>query len=322
VIARLLVVALLGATAWAGEHPRVALAMDPCVTAPATEVRRILGIDLGALLDDAAGPPSDVTRAAIGCQAALVELRVDDPITGKSLTRAIDLSSTPPPARARLLALAVSELITASWTELETNAQPAVPPQGAVASPAARLSALGAVEKHRPPPALRPLRVVALASGQFFFTQAGALWGGGLRVGQDRGRGLAWAVDALAHHGSAQTALGDVVADTISVGPMALYQHRWPRVALRIGGGARGGAARLEGQPGAPGVHGAAVWSGWLGPLAAASLTVAPASRLALELGLEGGYVVVPFGGRVDGVRQVAIDGAWIGAQLGVGLFP
>jgi hypothetical protein len=164
--------------------------------------------------------------------------------------------------------------------------------------------------------------VVALASARFFFAGIDALWGGGLRVGQERARGLAWSLDALAEHGSAHTALGEVAADTLSVGPVVQFYRRWTRVALRIGGGARGGAARLEGQPGAPGVHGAVAWSGWLGPLAAASLTVAPARRLALELALEGGYVAVPFGGLVSGARAVAIDGAWVGAQLGLGIFP
>jgi hypothetical protein len=326
VIARLVLVALLGAAAWAGEHPRVELQMDACADAPVGDVKRFLAIDLGALLSDVPSPspspsPSmDATHAMIGCREALVALRVDDPITGKSLTREIDLAATPPAVRARLLALAVSELISASWTELETNAHPAVPPVGAVASPAARQSALAAVET-RKAPLIGPLRIVALASGQFFFTREGALWGGGLRVGQDRARGFAWALDAVAHHGSASTSLGAVVADTLSVGPILSFHHRWTRVALRVGGGVRGGAARLEGQPSGPDIRGAVAWSGWLGPVAASSLTVAPLRQLALEVALEAGYVALPFGGRVDGTRQVAIDGAWIGAQLGVGLF-
>jgi hypothetical protein len=311
---------LIGVTTSAAEHPRVELQMDPCVGASLDEVKRILAIDLGALLSDPLGS-SDTTHAIISCSGPLVSLRVDDPITGKSLIREIDLSSTPPRVRARLVALAVSELISASWTELEINAHPAVPPVGAVASPSARQSALSVIETHMPP-LLGSLRVEALASGEFFFTQVGALWGGGLRVGQDRAHRFGWAIDALAHHGATTTSLGEVVADTITLGPSFFFQHRWTRVALRVGGGVRGGAARLEGRPSGPSVHGAVAWSGWLGPMVDASLTLAPARRLALELSVEAGYVAVPFGGKVDGAREVSIDGPWIGVQLGIGLFP
>ena len=318
--ARLGLVALFCAATSAAEHPHVELQMDPCVGAPVDEVKRILAIDLGALLNDPIGS-SDTTHATISCREAIVTLRVDDPITGKSLIREIDLSSTPPRVRARLVALAVSELISASWTELEINAHPAVPAVGAVASPSARQSALTAVETHQPRLS-GSLRVEALASGQFFFTEVGALWGGGLRVGQDRVRRFGWAIDALAHHGGTTTALGEVVADTITLGPSLFFQHRWTRVALRVGGGVRGGAARLEGRPNASTVHGAVAWGGWLGPMVDASLSVAPVRRLALELSLEAGYVASPFGGKVDGSREVAIDGPWIGVQLGMGLFP
>ena len=63
-----------------------------------------------------------------------------------SLDRTIDLKEAPR-ARARLLALAIVELISASWTELETNPDPVVPPAGVRAAPEARRAALGAVRR-------------------------------------------------------------------------------------------------------------------------------------------------------------------------------
>ena len=51
------------------------------------------------------------------------------PITGKTLSRSLDLGEARN-ARTRLLALAISELIWVSWTELETNPEPAVLPAG------------------------------------------------------------------------------------------------------------------------------------------------------------------------------------------------
>src|SRR5262249_57015189 len=116
------------------------LVVDPCVDAPAGQVRRLLAIDLGALLVDPEIPVAGATRASVGCDGTLTLLRVDDPVTGKSLTREVDIASSPPNARARLVALAVSELISASWTELATNPTPAVSPAGTPPPPDARRS--------------------------------------------------------------------------------------------------------------------------------------------------------------------------------------
>jgi len=317
------VLALASAGRGAADEPRhslVQLQIDACVEVSQADARRFLAIELGALLNDA-GAAGDTTRASANCAGALVTLRVDDPITGKSLARSIDLRTTPPRARARLLALAVSELISASWTELESNPQPSIPPVERVSSPESRKSALLAVEKRASRHALG-LRVLALFGGQLFFTRAGLLLGGGVRVGQDRVRGFGWSADLLAHHGSTTTSLGLVAVDTVSVGPTAIFHRNWSKVALRVGGGVRGGAVRLDGMPNAPQVRGTSAWSGWLGPMVGAATTVTVARHLAFELSVEGGYVAVPFGGLVSGAREVEIDGPWIGFQLGLGFFP
>lgn len=302
-------------------HPLVDLQIDACVEVAPVDARRFLAIELGALLADA-GAGADTTRASVGCAGALVSLRVEDPVTGKSLTRTIDLAAAGPlSARARLLALAVSELISASWTELESNPQPSVEPIERVASPEARQRALVAVEKRTSPPAPR-LRVLALFGGQAFFTRAGLLLGGGLRMGKDHGHRFGWSADLLAHHGSATTDLGLVTVDTVSAGLALFFHHNWSRVALRIGGGVRGGAVRFEGIPSRPDALGASAWSGWMGPMVMAATTLTAARHVAVEISVEGGYVAAPFGGLVNGERTVAVDGPWIGFQLGVGFFP
>lgn len=64
-----------------------------------------------------------------------VELRVDDPLTGKTLKRAIDFENAPALHRARLLGIAITELVSASLSELVTNPNPEVAPVGRRSSP-------------------------------------------------------------------------------------------------------------------------------------------------------------------------------------------
>ena len=63
------------------------------------------------------------------------------------------------------------------------------------------------------------------------------------------------------------------------------------------------------------------VWAGG-GPFGTFGVAVAAGRGLVLELQTEGGYWVFPTGGLVDGRREVAVEGPWIGLQAGVGFIP
>jgi hypothetical protein len=54
-------------------------------------------------------------------------------------------------------------------------------------------------------------------------------------------------------------------------------------------------------------------WIGWQLALGAGAVI---ARRLAVEATVAGGYVIAPAGGRIKDERQVAIEGAWLGAFL------
>ena len=125
----------------------------------------------------------------------------------------------------------------------------------------------------------------------------------------------------LYHRGSTTTALGEVSSDLLSA-RLGLGGHlRVPHVILRGGVGARLGAARLAGQATDPGgTTSQALWGPFGGPLGALGLTAA-AGRLRIDLGAEVGYVTSPVAARVNGSRAVAIEGAWLGIQLGLGSF-
>jgi hypothetical protein len=323
-----LVVVVLAAPARA-EHPHVSLEIDACVTYR-EEVRRIVAIELGPLLSKVEEPST--TRASVICNGAILELRVADPATGRSIARTVDTSDSPPRARARLLALAIVELVATSWNELEpapspsptptpTPTPPPTPSPSPSPTPSPSPSPSPVKPVAKPPPHTR-LRLLAEGGGMTFFSRPSFFGGAGLRLAADHARHLGWMLDVQVQHGSDQFALGSVAADIISVGTALMLHQTWSRLALRGGLGLRGGAVRLSGTPNDPqAAKGGAFWGPWVGPLAVAGVGVSATRRLALELNAEVGYVASPVGGLIAGVRQVTIDGAWIGFQVGIGVF-
>ncbi len=305
------------------QHPLVQVDIDACTGASPEEVRRLLRIELGALLVDDAPSGEIVTRAAVSCAAHTVRLRVDDPITGKSLTREVELDESDVASRSRLIALAVAELVDASWTELESNPRPEVPPAGARPPPAAVEAARKVVQHRRPRQVDEDLgvtRMVVVVSRRAFFSESTAQWGGGMRLGRDQFTHVGWTADVLAEHGETEVSLGRVALDTLTLGGSLYLFRRWSRVTFQLGAGLRLGAARLSGTPYASQYaragSGVAPW-GW--PTAIAAIRLRPIGPLVVEASGELGYVVLPMSGNVAGRAEVTISGPWVGAQLGLG---
>jgi hypothetical protein len=311
---------ILWASPARADHPLVQLDIDTCVDASRDEIRRVVSVELGALFSDAAG--ADRTHASVGCDGTVAVLRVDDPITGKSLSRTVDVGGAIPRARARLVALAVVELISASWTELDTNPQPQVPPSGPAPSAEARRAALASVRVQTDRWARSRYHLSLLAGGLKFFAKTDVLAGAELRVARDRVEPLGWMIDAQAHRGSEMTSLGQVDTDVLGAGVAAVVHHAWSGSTVHVGGGVRGGGARLSGVPNPmASVRGDRFWAPWVGPFALGSLELVVAERFTIETMIEGGYVVSPVGGLVSGLREVAVDGAWLQVHVGVGMF-
>ncbi|EFX60120.1 hypothetical protein DAPPUDRAFT_125457, partial [Daphnia pulex] len=101
--------------AQAHEHPPVALRVDACVPVHVQQVRQLLALELQSeLVDEPSGP--EVARAFVSCPASVssgeglaskeagadelagqqTDLRVDDPVTGRSLVRSVDLQHADP----------------------------------------------------------------------------------------------------------------------------------------------------------------------------------------------------------------------------------
>jgi hypothetical protein len=294
-------VALVASPAFAG-HRAVALQIGDCDMAP--EIRKLVALELGKPLVDE--PNGGDTRASVMCAETRATLRVDDPVTGKELSRVVDLEAAIPKGRARLVALAVVELISTSWTELDAT------PASTAATPTADLGVSAQL-----PPVPTQLRVLAIA-GVRKFGGTSTLVGGGARIARD-GAWLGWLADVEAHHGTSTVSLGQTSADVLDAAGALSIHRSWSRTRASFAAGVRGGAGRLAGSSTMMGVRAESFWGPWFGAFALGSISVAATSHFAIELTVEGGRVISPLGGLVDARREVAIDGAWIGVHLGVG---
>ena len=299
-------------------RPRVHLELDPCIPAPAEDVRRILGIELHAALDPSDLPSPLATRVRVGCTGPLAKLHVVDPITGKSLDREIDVMAMAPKAVARLLALAITELVAASWTEAETNPRPAVPPAGPPPPPEMKQAVREAVEQREAGQVVRTWNLSAAVGARG--GSAGPIYGGGLGLRFNAADWGGLSLDATAHYGVSGAPLGLISQGNLSLGLSAYVQYAAPRYALRAGVGARGGPVWLVGQPySLDAAAGTTLFGVWGGPMLTASLSVPVYPAIALEASAEAGYVVRPVTALVNGSPAASVEGAWGAVNLGVG---
>jgi len=323
--------------AWAAPTPLVHLDVVECPSLDARSVQRIFSADLGTATTSETGP--NVTEVTITCDGEFVEVRVRDPISRKTLKRTFDPKSFGSQAESRVVAIAASELVLASWAELAANPTPQVPPAGPPPSPEAVETARGVVRaksgappnpatpatrselppeeaaapspaKHEPHDhAVRPAwsavdttgRATAVISVRSFFRGYGTLWGGGARFGRERSGVVSWALDALVEDGFIQ----HVSVTSLSVGGwLGLYAQVAP-ATFRLGAGLRAGMLGV--------VHGptGAIW-GWPMLVASQSLRF---NFLVIDLSGEGG-----FGNVLIEPGKPALKGGWASGQLGIGI--
>jgi hypothetical protein len=301
-------IALLAAASARAQNRAARLVIDDCLAGERDEVTRIVGVELAAA--QLPGPAVDV---AIRCGAgSSVEIAVSSPDTAAE-TRVVDLGSAMPKARARLLALTVAEMVSIHGTPAPPTPPPPTPPPVVAPPPPMDQPPIS------PPPTSR-FQLSAMASAHRFFSGGdGFLLGGGLRVAEDLRYHLGWIAAAFVEHGSSGFAIGTVSTDLIS-GDLGLALHLdWTHLTLRFVAGLRGGWVFFAGTP-VSGATANSLSGPWLGPLGAVSLAFTPIRRLLFELILDGGYTILPVTGRVAPSDKVAIDGAWIGLQIAVGL--
>lgn len=280
--------------------------------------------DLVALTVDDAAPGEHVARIEIlapDCGAdQRLEVRIDDVLTHKRVTRTLEVADIEAELRPRALALFVVELLRASWAELVLPAgpRPTVPvPRAILAAVRARESEGTAVVSPPPPAAVGEASALVLA----FPSASTALFGGSLGLVLALGDApLVLRVDAAAAAGETLDRLGRVelgvaggglgLALAGRFGPLAL--DAGPRLGIAVGW-ARGTASR----------SGASASAGETGVV---TLGLAVALRLRLleglgaRLAIEAGAPVLGLEATVDGVAVAGLHGAMIAVQAGLTL--
>jgi hypothetical protein len=309
------------------EPPPVSLALEQCPHLSSSELERIFSAELGSPTAIPGDP--GITEVTIVCEGVRVVIRVKDPLSRKTVQRSFDTTAFDEKATPRLIALAASELVLASWAELYSNPTPTVEPEGKPPSPteanairqALRERSFFAGEpedpQQRPDPEEaenRVLRIVALGSVRTFPGEEttpsgddGTLWGGGMRLGEERFKLVAWSLDTLIErgtviaHGGEELTVSEITSWTIGGSLLAYYSFKEVFTA-RLGVGLRAGLIAQDSPTVAP-------W-GW--PLGVTSLTLR-AKSLVMEFSGEGGYVAFPASGG-------EVSGFWLSGQFGLGM--
>jgi hypothetical protein len=294
------------------ERPRVSIDIVGCDVALAREAQRIAAIELRATLVDPA-PDGTVTQVTATCRDTVAALEVIDPTTGKMLERVVALAEAAPNGRARLLALAVAELVAASWSELQSNPHPRAPPATPLAPYAAREAARAAVAE-RSLELAAAFDVHVLRSGDWLF-------GGGARAVRSISPSLFVRFDALADYAELERPGGSVAVIMPSVSA-ALGAWRWIGTSLRPAAslGLRVGYVRMNGIADATAATGSHQQGIWLGPEASLQVSAWPRARVHPVLGVAAGAHVVGVRGTVNEGRDVEAVGIWGGVSAALAL--
>jgi hypothetical protein len=294
------------------------------------------GVDRVVVGVDTTGPDEPRALASIAlttasCDASVSEfdVAIEDAATDKRVARRIALGDVAPPARARALALAVAELLRASWLELTVPDAP--PPQAPVApvvraavarriaatvpaAPAASLAGEGS--------RLRPRTTGISVAGVWraYPSTDTAMAGGRVSIATPfLAESLLVRFDAGAAFGAARDVLGDVTTGLASAGGAVVFAT--PRDAMfgfAAGPRLEAGLAWASGTA-TVSTTSSSSGSGFVASaslLSVVSFRIAPTWWLAFEL--EGGGVISPFEARADARRVSATEGAMLGVALGL----
>lgn len=291
----------------------VTLDIAPCVETDAASVRRLFLLELGTSRHESPAGDSAGARVEIDCSGELLELRVHDRLTGKHLLRRI--APGPVAGRDRMLALAVMELLVASWVELETTPEPAVRAADAPPDPRAASTARALVRRRLPQPARRTtLSIVggALHAGPWRI-------GGGVRLRRATSARWSWSAELTASRGDTALPEGEVELSAASAAGALLYGGSRGRLRAYGGAGARTALVSIQGRSQRPDVRADSVSGLTGGPFARTGIDVSVRGAVTVGVALEAGLDVVSVRGLVDGRDEVGAGRMWLGADVGVG---
>jgi hypothetical protein len=316
-----LLLAVAGARAQ-GNPPQVSVLVDPCVPVDHGKLEQLLAIELGTSTSQGAMHPAP-TRVSVACSIQGIELRLEDALTRKSMTRTLPASSFRDGASStRLLALAIAEFVVASWIELNVQAPPAVEPLGPPPNAAARRVAERVVAKRAAPPvAPRIDSISAAVAAGVWSSNDGLVLGGGLRLWQVAFAPIAWAAAADVGVTSVDVDSGTIHITTMSLALALAMRVAFGSAAFFSGPGARIGLASVSGDPiDRTKADGKSFTAFIGGPIWLSRLELWAGERVRLGLELELGLSTLPVHATVGNEEVFSLEGVWINSALTVGV--
>jgi hypothetical protein len=323
---------MLGLLAGAGRahaaEPQVAISIDPCVPVDRAQLERLLAIELGTSTARG-GSVATPTRVWVGCTEQGIELRLEDAVTRKSMTRSLPASSFTNAESTRLLALAIAEFVVASWIELSVQPEPTVQPIGPELPKAARSNAERVVQERAiPPEAMYDDSLSAALAVQIWSRNDGVMFGGGLRWWQALLPSLAWAASGEVAASSVDASFGAVDVTLASLALALAWRIPIGRVTLYTGPGGRVGLTHIAGAPrDATQAEGKRGYNAYGGVIWLNRVEYRASRRLRLGLEIEPGLTTLPVDAVTGGTRAApretvtfALDGFWLTSSLTVGV--
>ena len=301
-----------------------------CPTLDRREIERLLSIELGSVSRQwQESVASEPLRVELSCQGTRMAVSIADRLTGKRLSRDVEINPTAPD-RDRTAALLVSELLLGSWSELLRS--PPAPPPAPLPAPLPPLPPV--VAEPPPPPPNRGLRgAVDLVAGARVRALDHPVLSGdlALRLELIVARHARFFVTGGYERGASTTTVGTVDFGLgfagLGVGWRSSRLGTGGRLVLDIA--ATGSAAYVDLSGSAPaGSNGAVIGSSTSGAVAELALQGGPSlvlgpARIGFEL--TAGWTVSPVTGHVVAVadpvsaasgRDVSLGGIWLGAGL------
>jgi hypothetical protein len=301
---------LLAPRSMLGASADMTLVLDGCSAFSEPELRELVVLELATL-----ALPARVFTLSVRCDAAFATIRIGDPSDSRFPVEArVDLSKTAEGARARLVALAATELLAQAGQRVAEAPAPPTP------------SAEPRAERDAPAPTAATARSHATPRSQIYAAgtlgvmgdPATKLVGGAL--GAALGRHVAALIDVGFAGGSVRTSLADVRWSSWTAYAGPLVRGRVGELALGAGLGVRVGWLSLDARAAAPN-EGRELGAPWAGVAVPVRVEAELSSAILPFLALEGGYVLSPVRGTIDDGRALAEQrGAWLMASAGLGV--
>jgi hypothetical protein len=287
-----------------------------CPVTRLDDVLAVLRVEIpGRLTDDVSlGAAYNVE---IECEVDTVRVTASTPSQGTRTTRTT-LAGVPPSVRARILALALAEIVG----DLDREASHPPPPPAELSAPS-------------PPPALaetpegrgsaqgrfanRPVHMAAFAQTSSFRFDGRWLAGGGLRFEYSSGH-LCAGIDATFSANDQRFSFGVTQSMLVYASPYVGWAGGKDRLGVRLGAGYALGAARLSGRATDPRFSAAALSGAWTAPYGFAALSLILTDAVRAEGRIQAGWVTTPVVGEVAAGGDIRFEGLWASAQIGFAL--